>query len=75
MNNKSKQKLIFCSCMAIAVALYGYLPDPVDPDTSDYVESPNVVDFDRLGTKIFTPKKPTKLSDEEALERYLTQHY
>lgn len=74
MNNKSKQTLIFCGCMAMAIALYNYLPSHVETKVADYVESSDPVDFDRLGTKIFAPERPTKLSDDEALERYLTPH-
>ena len=73
MNNKATQKLIICSCMAIAISLYNYLPTTVTPEALDEVESANTIDFDLLGTKIFAPKKPTKLSDQQALEHYLTQ--
>lgn len=74
MNNKTKQKLIFCSCMAITIALHNYLPTTVAPVVLEEMESANTIDFDLLGTKIFAPKKPTKLSDEKTLEQYLTQY-
>lgn len=60
--------------MAITIALHNYLPTTVAPVVLEEMESANTIDFDLLGTKIFAPKKPTKLSDEKTLEQYLTQY-
>ncbi|ERJ58981.1 hypothetical protein [Sphingobacterium paucimobilis] len=73
MNNKTKQKLILCTCLVMALALYSNLPNALDAPVHPVVES-DPIDYDRLGTKIFAPKKPTKLSNDEALKRYLIQH-
>lgn len=74
MNKKNTQKLICSGCIAIAIAFYSYLPNHSETKVTDYAESSGPADFDLLGTKIFAPKKPTKLSNEKTLERYLTQH-
>lgn len=74
MNNKTKQKLILCTYLVMVLALYSNLPDAPDAPVHPVVESSDPVDYDRLGTKIFAPKKPTKLSNHEALERYLTPY-
>lgn len=74
MNNKTKQKLILCTCLVMALAFYSNLPYALDTPVSPVVESSDPVDYDRLGTKIFAPKKNTKLRNEEGLERYLTPY-
>ncbi|MFD2556712.1 hypothetical protein [Sphingobacterium tabacisoli] len=74
MNNKAKQKLIVCTCLVMGLALYSNLPHTLDAPVHPIVESSDPVDYDRLGTKIFAPKKPTKRSNDEALERYLTPY-
>lgn len=74
MNNKTKQKLILCSCLVTVLALYSNLPHSLESPMPPVVQSSDPVNYDRLGTKIFAPKKPTKRSNDEALERYLTQY-
>lgn len=74
MNTKSKQKLILCGLITMATAFYNSVTKSTTSESSNYVESSNEKDFDLLGTKIFAPKKTNKLSDEVALEHYLSQN-
>ncbi len=74
MNNKTKQKLILCTCLVMVLALYSDLQHALDAPMPPVVQSSDPIDYDRLGTKIFAPKKPTKLSNDEALELYLTPY-
>lgn len=74
MKNKSKQKLILCGLIALATGIYNFTSESTMVESSNYAESAKAKDYDLLGTKIFAPKKPTKLIGEEALEQYLAQH-